>query len=72
MQSPSSYESKQLEDEIFEKMTELRKLKQDNPDMKRGYAFHPGGILNAYRECDLTFEEAVRAIEKLIEKRTSH
>lgn len=31
---------------------------------KMGYAVSPGGFLNAYREGDLTFSEAVAAIEK--------
>jgi len=65
MPSPFDHEAKQLEDEIFEKMTELRKLKNDNPKLKNGFAFHPGGILNAYRECDISFEDAVKAINEL-------
>jgi hypothetical protein len=65
MSSPLEKQAKQLEDEIFEKMTELRKLKNENPKLKRGYTWHAGGILNAYRECDISFEDAVEAMSKL-------
>lgn len=65
MLSPLEKQAKQLEDEIFEKMTELRKLKNDNPKLRNGFAFHAGGVLNAYRECDISFEYAVDALNEL-------
>ena len=33
-------------------------------DIKVGYQLSPGGILNAYREGDLNFEEACRELER--------
>lgn len=65
MSDPLEKQAKQLEDEIFEKMTELRKIKFSNPKLRNGFAFHAGGILNAYRECDISFEYAVDAINEL-------
>ena len=32
--------------------------------LKTGYQLSPGGILNAYREGDLKFQEAVKALER--------
>jgi len=43
----------------------ISNLKERKPELKLGYRVAPGAIINAYRECDLSFEEAVIAIEKL-------
>jgi hypothetical protein len=39
-------------------------LKRKPRKFKAGFQFCPGGILNAYREGDLTFKQAVRQLEK--------
>jgi len=45
---------------------DIRVMLDDKPsELKIGYSICAGGILNAYREGDLNFEEAVKAIEKL-------
>jgi len=44
------------------------KLKRKPRRFKLGYQLSPGGILNAFREGDLTFKQAVRAIELLIRR----
>lgn len=44
---------------------EMVKQLQSKPESERmGYAVCPGGFLNAYREGDLSFSDAVAAIEK--------
>lgn len=46
-----------------------RKLLDDKPsDQRIAFGGHPGSILNAYREGDATFTEAVEAIRALGEK----
>jgi hypothetical protein len=47
-----------MADEVHELIVRLRQKPE-----KRGYQLSPGGILNAYREGDITFEEAVANIE---------
>lgn len=51
------------------KVEELNKLHQElqnKPDSeKKGYALHPGAILNAYREGDISFEEALDALQRI-------
>lgn len=51
-----------------EKREELNKLHaelQQKPDSeKRGYSLCPGGILNAYREADISFNEAIDALQR--------
>jgi len=38
---------------------------QQKPDSKKdGYSYNPGSILNAYREGDLTFDKAVKELER--------
>ena len=39
--------------------------KSNYPQFKRGYQCSAAGILNAYREGDLRFDEAVAALEAL-------
>ena len=58
-----------LEDEnqFWEKCVDLanatREMLEDKPDrLKIGFSRSPNGILNAYREGDLNFEEAVKAL----------
>lgn len=59
---------KQKEERIWrqkaEKLNELHRELQGKPDaFKLGYIEDPGGILNAYREGDISFEDAVEAID---------
>jgi len=42
----------------------LQILKRKPRRLKIGYQCSPGGILNAYREGDLTFKQAVQALKK--------
>ena len=42
----------------------ISRLQNKPTEMKMGYSLSPGGILNAYREGDLTFKQAVKALEK--------
>ncbi|MES3004590.1 MAG: hypothetical protein V4690_00585 [Patescibacteria group bacterium] len=39
-------------------------LKKKPRHLKVGYSSTPGGILNAFREGDLTFAQAVKALDK--------
>lgn len=43
-------------------------LKHEHPELKLGYREAIGGVLNAYRECDLSFVEAVEALEAISER----
>jgi hypothetical protein len=44
---------------LVARLNALRKRLDEKPrELRAGYAFHPGGILNAYREGDLGFDEA--------------
>lgn len=50
-------------DALVDQANALRKQLDDKPRALRiGYTLHPGSILNAYREGDATFAEAVEAI----------
>ena len=53
-------------DELFKAFIKLREVKGKFPETKMGFASTPGGILNAYRECDLSFEESVDTISALL------
>jgi len=46
-------------------ISELRELKRNNPELKLGYVNSYGGVLNAYREGDLTFKEAISELENI-------
>lgn len=46
-------------------MVFLQKRKAENPRIRVAFPLTAGGILNAYREGDLTFQEAVDAIGRL-------
>jgi hypothetical protein len=49
---------------------QIRDYKQEHPEARSGhYPTIPGSLLNAYNEGDLTFDEAVAAIEKMIQDR---
>ena len=53
-------------DAAVDTVNAARKLLDDKPQRLRiGYSPHPGSILNAYREGDVTFTEAVEAIRTL-------
>lgn len=41
----------------------LKRLTRKPKTLKLGYRLHPGAILNAYTEGDLTFKQAVKALE---------
>jgi len=43
---------------------ELREFKIKH-DLTIGYRISTGGILNAYRECDISFNDAVKLLDKL-------
>ena len=47
-----------MADEVHDLIVRLRQKPE-----KRGYQLSPGGILNAYREGDLTFEQATAVID---------
>lgn len=52
-------------DSMRKELNELHERLKGKPDgEKMGYAGCPGGVLNAYREADITFEQAVKAIEE--------
>ena len=53
-----------LADEIFGKIAKLRQLKEEN-NVKLGYSLCYGGILNAYREGDISYIEAIELFEKI-------
>ncbi len=61
-------------DEIVHQINTLRlelgTLKSSNPNLALGYKVSPGGIINAYRECDLSHQEAVEEIENLCKTET--
>ena len=44
--------------------TLVPKLRRKPRSLKIGYSASPGGILNAYREGDLTFKQAVKELER--------
>ncbi len=46
-------------------LQEVRAHKAAHADEKLAYCSGPGSILNAYREGDLTFDQAVAEIEQL-------
>lgn len=51
---------------IIDIANKTRKMLDDKPrDLRVGYGLHPGAILNAYREGDATFSEAVEAIRSI-------
>jgi len=53
-------------EEKTEQLNKLHAELQQKPAAeKRGYGLHPGGILNAYREGDLNFDEAIKALQGL-------
>lgn len=48
-------------DALVVALNELHSVVQRKPRSKKiGFALNPGGILNAYREGDLTFNQAVK------------
>lgn len=53
-----------------EAVNAIRHMLNSKPSRLRfGHHLSPGGILNAYREGDLSFIEAVDAIDKLVKLR---
>lgn len=56
-------EARRMETVIATAIADLRHFKEQHPALKVGhYEGNPGSILNAYREGDLTFDEAVKAL----------
>ncbi len=54
-------------DAVVSAANSIRRVLDDKPSsLKIGFRASPGGILSAYREGDLSFKEAVEAIEKLV------
>lgn len=52
-------------DQMIKEVNFLIKRLQQKPDSeKAGHSPNPGSILNAYREGDLTFNEAVEELER--------
>lgn len=53
--------------DMRKEINDLHGLLLQKPDSERmGYIISPGGILNAYREADISFDIAVKQIESLI------
>ena len=53
-------------DKKTEQLNKLHVELQHKPAAeKKGYSLRPGGILNAYREGDLSFDEAIEELQKL-------
>lgn len=51
-------------DAIHVLIEEVRAHKQMHPEDRVAHTTHPGSILNAYREGDLTFDEAVAELQR--------
>jgi len=45
--------------------SKITDLKDEHPEQKLGHRMAFGAILNAYRECDLSFAEAVEQLEEV-------
>lgn len=53
---------------LREKLNEIHQKLSNKPDeYKYGYYHSPGSILNAYREGDISFEDAEKILKGLIE-----
>ena len=53
-------------EEKVEQVNKLHTELQQKPEAeKKGYSRHPGGVLNAYREGDLSFDEAVQELQRV-------
>ena len=60
-------ETKRYWTDIVEKANQMRKWLDEKPDeYKIGYQCSTGGILNAFREGDLNFDEARAELDRLI------
>ena len=56
---------KRLWDSRVQLANEIRELLDKKPNkFKKKFSSHPGSILNAYREGDLTFDDAVKMLVK--------
>jgi len=56
---------KEYWDTLVDKLNEIHAKLKTKPDKyKVGYSLSFGGILNAYREGDLNFEEAIKELKK--------
>ena len=58
------FNPKEAVEVINSTMERLRNYKIRHPQLKRGFSLCYGGILNAYREGDLTFKQAVGYLKK--------
>jgi hypothetical protein len=79
-QVPSSFQPESIgiltEEEFWDRLVALEnschELLQFKPKtLKKGYVLIPGGILNAYREGDLSFDEAVTATNRWKDPRSA-
>lgn len=55
----------ELNNEVHDRIVTLRKVKRANPSLVVSHSLNAGCILNAYREGDITFDEAVAELESL-------
>lgn len=57
-------------------ISEVRKIKEDNPELKNGHYMSYGSLLNSYREGDVGFDECVELMKQVNRKplpqRTKH
>jgi len=60
----------QLVVSVANSISELRQIKRNNPGLALGYSLSYGGILNAYREGDISFKEAVHELRMIDKKDT--
>lgn len=62
----AKYKAEAIESQVFELIEELREIKAANPSLKKSFTYCPGGILNAYRDGDVAFDEAVAHLKECI------
>lgn len=65
-------EKKKNWDALVVAVNELHSIVQRKPrDEKGPFQLSPGGILNAYREGDVTFKQAVKHLERWAKRQTT-
>lgn len=65
LELPNGDKIETLNKSVAKLISEVRNLKDNNSEFKLGYSVSPGGILNAYREGDLSFDKAVIKLTEL-------
>ena len=58
-------QSESLVDRLNEMHHEVKMFKLEHPELRKGFRWCYAGVLNAYREGDLEFSDAVKAIEDI-------